>query len=112
FWIMRHVCVTHSCQFTGSVFTSMSMRVRAIGDDLSVLARQQLWGKFFNLFRRHIQGTGEMGFSVAFRREGLDYRDSLLLVEFRLQVFGRNCGVHFISSMLNLNHADRESVAR
>ena len=24
-----------------------------------------------------------------------DYRDSLLLVEFRLQVFGRNCAVHF-----------------
>jgi len=73
----------------------MSMRVRAIGDDLSVLAGQQLRGKFFDLFRWYVQRSGEMGFSVAFRREGLDYRDSLLLVEFRLQDVGRSCAVHF-----------------
>jgi len=29
------------------------------------------------------------------RREGLDYRDSWPLVEFRLQTFGRNGAVHF-----------------
>ena len=83
---MRNVCVTHRRQF--SVFAGVSMHVRTVGDDLSVLARQQLWGKFFNLFRWYVQRSGEMGFSVAFRREGLDYRDSSLLVEFRLQVFG------------------------
>ena len=71
------------------------MRVRAIGDDLSVLARQQLWGKFSNQFRWYVQRSGEMGFSVALRREGLDYRDSWPLVEFRLQTFGRNGAVHF-----------------
>ena len=73
----------------------MSMRVRAIGDDLSIFVRQQLWRELLDPFRRNIQSSGEMGFPVAFRREGLDERDALLLVEFRLQVFGRDCAVHF-----------------
>ena len=71
------------------------MIVRAVGDDLGVLVGQQLRSEFLNAFRRDVQGSGDMCFAVAFRREGLDYRDSLLLVEFRLQVFGRNCAVHF-----------------
>jgi hypothetical protein len=46
-------------------------------DDLSVLARQQLWGKFFNLFRWYVQRSGDVGFSIAFRRECLDNRSLL-----------------------------------
>ena len=71
------------------------MRVRAVGDNLGVLVGQHLRSQFLDLFRWDVQGSGEMGFSIAFRRERLDYRDSLLLVEFRLQVFGRNCAVRF-----------------
>ena len=68
------------------------MIVRAVGDDLGVLVGQQLRGKFLDAFGRDVQRAGEMGFSIAFRREGLNYRDSSLLVEFRLQVFGpRSC---------------------
>ena len=55
---------------------------------------------------------GYVRLSVAFRCEGLDYRDSLLLVKFRLQVFGRNVLSILLSSMLKPNHAGRESVAR
>ena len=110
FGIVRHVGVAHRCQFTGSVFAGVSMHVRAISDDLSVLVGQQLRCKFLNLFRWYVQRSRKMGFSVAFRREGLDYRDSLLPVEFRLQVFGRNCPVHF--DLLNNNYAGRESVPR
>ena len=93
--IVRHILVAHRRQFTGSVFAGVSMIVRAVGDDLSVLVGQQLRREFFDTFRWYVQSSRQMGFSVAFRREGLDYRDSLLLVEFRLQVFGRNCAVHF-----------------
>jgi len=92
--IVHHILVAHRRQFTGSVFTGMSMRVRAISDDLSVLARQQLWSKFPDLFGRDVQSSGEMGFSIAFRREGLNYHDSLLLIEFRFEVFGGNCVIH------------------
>jgi hypothetical protein len=88
------------------------MRVRTVGDDLSISVGQQLWSKFFDLFGWDVQSSGYVRLSVAFRCEGLDYRDSLLLVEFRLQVFGRNVLSILLSSMLNLNHAGRESVAR
>ena len=95
FGIVRHIPIAHRRQFTGSVFAGVSMIVRAVRDDLGILVGQQLWREFPDLFGRDVQRAGEMGFSIAFRREGLDYRDSLLLVEFRLQVFGRNCAVHF-----------------
>jgi len=93
FGIVRHVLVAHRRQFTGSVFAGVSMRVRTVGDDLSIFVGQQLWGKFFNLFRWYVQRSGEMGFSIAFRREGFDYRD-LFLVKFGFQVFGGNGAFH------------------
>ena len=40
FGIVRHVRVTHRRQFTGSVFAGVSMRVRAVGDNLAVLVGQ------------------------------------------------------------------------
>jgi len=40
FGIVRHVLVAHRRQFTGSVFAGVSMRVRAVGDNLSVLVGQ------------------------------------------------------------------------
>jgi len=40
FGIVRHVLVAHRRQFTGSVFAGVSMRIRAIGDNLSVLVGQ------------------------------------------------------------------------
>jgi hypothetical protein len=48
------------------------MRVRAIGDDLSVLVGQHLWCEFFDLFRWNIQRSGEVCFAVPFGRERLD----------------------------------------
>jgi hypothetical protein len=44
--VMRHVRVTHSRQFTGSVFVGVSMRVRTVGDDLCVFVGQQLRREF------------------------------------------------------------------
>ena len=37
FWIVRYVGVTHRRQFTGGVFAGVSMRVRAVGNDLNIL---------------------------------------------------------------------------
>jgi hypothetical protein len=73
FWIVRYVRVTHRRQFTGGVFAGVSMRVRAVGNDLNILVGQQLRGEFFDLFRGDVQGSGNMGFAVPFRREGLDH---------------------------------------
>ena len=39
---MRDVRVAHGRQFTGGVFAGVSMRVRALGDDLSILVGQQV----------------------------------------------------------------------
>jgi hypothetical protein len=39
---MRNLRVTHGRQFTGGVFAGVSMRARAVGDDLGILARPQL----------------------------------------------------------------------
>jgi hypothetical protein len=52
------------------------MRVRTIGDDLGVFVRQQLRREFLDPFRRNVQGSGDVRFAIAFRREGLDYRDA------------------------------------
>ena len=51
FGIMRYVGVAHGRQFTGGVFAGVSMRARAVGDDLSILVGQQLRSEFFDLFR-------------------------------------------------------------
>src|SRR5439155_6187445 len=66
--IVRHVRVTHGRQFTGGVFAGVSMRVRAVGNDLNILGGQQLRCEFFDLFRWDIQGSGNVGVAVAFRR--------------------------------------------
>ncbi len=91
-------------------------RVRAGRDlyqrHLSISVRQQPWREFLDPFSRNIQSSGEMGFSVAFRREGLDYRDSLFLSSFDFRSLVEIVLSILISSMLNLNHAGRESVAR
>src|SRR5882762_2152933 len=60
--IMRYVRVTHGRQFTGGVFAGVSMRARAVGDDLSILVGQQLRSEFFDLFRGDVQGSGKVGF--------------------------------------------------
>src|SRR5258708_20547791 len=70
--IMRHAGVTHSRQFTGGVFAGVSMRARAVGDDLSILVGQQLRSEFFDLFRGDVQGSGKVGLSLAFRRKRLN----------------------------------------
>jgi hypothetical protein len=94
FGIVRHVRVTHRRQFTGGIFTGVSMSVRAVGDDLSFLVGQHLRGKFLNTFRWNVQRSGDMSFSVTFGRESLDKRDSLLPTEFRFEVFSGNCAIH------------------
>src|SRR6266853_2469137 len=73
--IMRHVGVTHGRQFTGGVFAGVSMRARAVGDDLSILVGQQLRSEFFDLFRGYVQRSGNVGFAVAFRRKRLNDLD-------------------------------------
>jgi hypothetical protein len=78
---MRHVPVAHRRQFTGSVFAGVSMRIRAVVNNLSILFGQHLWSEFLDPFRRNIQRSGYVRLSVAFRCKRLDYRDSLLLVE-------------------------------
>jgi len=65
--IMRHVGVIHCRQFTGGVFTGVSMRVSAVGNDLNVLVGQQPECKFLDLFRWNVQRSGNVGFAVAFR---------------------------------------------
>jgi len=76
---MRNLRVTHGRQFTGGVFAGVSMRARVVGDDLSILAGQQLRSEFFDLFWRNVQRSGDMRLAVAFRREGFDNRDLLLV---------------------------------
>jgi len=77
---MRHVGVAHGRQFTGGVFAGVSMRARAVGDDLSILVGQQLRSEFFDLFRGDVQRSGNMRFTVAFRRKGLDDFDGVFSV--------------------------------
>jgi hypothetical protein len=55
FWIVRYVGVAHRGQFTGSIFTGVSMRVRAVGDDLSILVDQQLRSEFLDPLRGKVQ---------------------------------------------------------
>src|SRR5437660_5174900 len=69
--IMRYVRVTHGRQFTGGVFAAVSMRARAVGDDLSILVGHQLRSEFFDLFRGDVQGYGKVGLAVAFSRKRL-----------------------------------------
>jgi hypothetical protein len=88
--IMRHVGVTHGRQFTGGVFAGVSMRARAVGDDLSIIVRQQLRSEFFDLFGRDIQRSGKVGFAVAFRRKRRYDLDGVFSVQLGLQVFCRN----------------------
>src|SRR6266704_357760 len=78
--IMRHVGVTHGRQFTGGVFAGVSMRARAVGDDLSILVLQQLRSEFFDLFRGDVQGSGKVGLAVAFRRKRLYDLDGVFSV--------------------------------
>src|ERR1035441_6002993 len=78
--IMRYVSVSHGRQFTGGVFAGVSMQARAVGDDLSILARQQLRSEFFDSFWRNVQRSGKMGFAVAFRRKRLYDCDALVTV--------------------------------
>src|ERR1017187_8237432 len=79
--IMRYVGVTHGRQFTGGVFAGVSMQARAVGDDLSILARQQLRSEFFDSFWRNVQRSGKMGFAVAFRRKRLYDRDRVFPIQ-------------------------------
>ena len=50
--------VAHRRQFTGSVFNGVSMRVRAVGDNLSILFGQHLWSEFLDPFGRDVQSSG------------------------------------------------------
>src|SRR5882762_3110981 len=70
--IMRYVRVTHGRQFTGGVFAGVSMRVRAVGDDLSIPVGQQLRSEFFDLFRGDVQCSGKVALAEAFRRKRLN----------------------------------------
>jgi len=72
FGIVRHVGVAHRRQFTGGVCAGVSMRVRTVGDDLSISVGQQLWSKFFDLFGWDVQSSGYVRLSVAFRCKRLD----------------------------------------
>jgi hypothetical protein len=40
FRVMRHIGVTHRCQFTGSVFAGVSMHARAVSNDFVVFFGQ------------------------------------------------------------------------
>src|SRR5215831_9984912 len=72
FGVVRHLLVTHRRQFTGGVFTGVSMSVVAVSDDLSILIGQHLWSEFLDFFGWDVQGSADMGFTVAFRCERLD----------------------------------------
>src|ERR1700674_5627396 len=78
--IMRYVGVAHGRQFTGGVFAGMSMRVRAVGYDFSILIGQYLWCKFLDFVGRNVQGSGNVGFAVAFRGKRLNHLDALVAV--------------------------------
>ena len=71
----------------------MSMRVRAVRDDLGVFVGQQLRGEFLDAFGRDVQSAGNVRFAITFRCEGLDDRD-LFLVNFGFQFFSGNCSIH------------------
>jgi hypothetical protein len=77
---MPNVRVAHGRQFTGGVFAGVSMRVRAVGNDLCILVGQQLRCKFLDLVRGNVQGSGQMSFAVAFRCKRLDHLDALFAV--------------------------------
>src|SRR6267143_250345 len=79
-WIMRYVRVTHGRQFTGGVFAGMSMSVRAVGHNFSILIGQHLRCKFLDFVRRNIQGSGNVGFTVALRCKRLNHLDALVAV--------------------------------
>ena len=68
FGVVRHIRVAHRRQFTGGVFAGVSMRVGAVGDDLSVLVGQQLRSEFLDPFGRNVQSSGNVCFAVTFRR--------------------------------------------
>ena len=72
---MRNVRVAHSRQFTGGLFAGVSMRARAVGDDLSILVGQQLGCEFLNFLWGDVQRTGKVGFAVTFGRKRLYDRD-------------------------------------
>jgi hypothetical protein len=55
------------------------MRVGAVGDDFSILDGQQLGREFFDLFWRNIYRTGNVGFTLAFRRKCFDNHDLLVV---------------------------------
>lgn len=85
--------VTHRRQFTGGVCAGMSMRVRTVGHNFSVLVRQKLWGEVPDLIRRDIQRSRNMRLLVLFRSKRFDYRRFFPL-QLASQVFCRNCRVH------------------
>src|SRR4029077_11439510 len=90
---MRDIRVAHRRQFTGSVCTRVSMIVRAVCDNFSVLVRQHLWSEFLDAFRWNVHCSRNVCFSVALWREGLDNGD-LLSVEFGFEVLCGNRRVH------------------
>src|SRR3981189_810853 len=63
--IMRHIGVAYGRQFTGGVFAGVSMRARAVGDDLSILVGQQLRSEFFYLFWGPFGRAAPAGLRVA-----------------------------------------------
>ena len=56
--IVCDVRVAHGRQFTGGVFAGVSMRVRTVGDDLSIFVGQQLRREFLNSVWGNIQRSG------------------------------------------------------
>ena len=80
FGIMRYVGVTHRRQFTGGVFTGVSMGVGTIGNDFSVFIGQQLRREFLDLFWWNVQRTGKVGLAVPLRGKCFDQFNASLTV--------------------------------
>jgi len=94
FGIVRHVGVAHGRQFTGGVFAGVSMRVRTVGHDFSILIGQHLRCKFLDFVRWNVQGSGKVSLTVAFGCKRLNHVDTLLPVELGFQVFRGNSVFH------------------
>ena len=69
--IMRHVGVAHAANSRAALLPGVSMRACAVPTALSILLGQQLRTEFFDLFRRNVQCSRNVGLAVAFGCKGL-----------------------------------------
>jgi hypothetical protein len=99
---VRDVRVAHSRQFTGGIFTRMSMVVRAVSDDFGALVGQELRRQLPDLVRRHVQRSRNMSLAITLRRERLNHCDGILAIESSPEILGGNRSLHRGPPMLEI----------